>query len=348
MKFYKQIIFILVVFFKTETLLSDNSLFNVNNIQLEKKDKIKNYELANQAIKKGFNRLIEKILLKEDGDKISDLKFSSIKQLVTYYQISDSLPENKNEQYVNFNVKFDKGKIHELFYKRGILYSEILDKELYTLPILISDSEIYIFNNNFFYENWNLVPQDDLIEFILPLENIEIIQNINKKKNDLINLNIDFLFKEYQNKNLALVFIINNKRNEQKIYLKTKIQGKKISKNLSFKIQNVNLNEFNKKIISEIKKELINIVKSENLIDIRTPSFLNVKFNLDKKSNFVDLSSRMQNIDLVENVYVQEFNKDYMKLRIKYLGKIQKIINQLKDKKINLQLINDQWVIKTL
>ena len=69
MKFYKQIIFILVVFFKTETLLSDNSLFNVNNIQLEKKDKIKNYELANQAIKKGFNRLIEKILLKEDGDK---------------------------------------------------------------------------------------------------------------------------------------------------------------------------------------------------------------------------------------------------------------------------------------
>ena len=164
----------------------------------------------------------------------------------------------------------------------------------------------------------------------------------------MINLNIDFLFKEYQNKNLALVFIINNKRNEQKIYLKTKIQGKKISKNLSFKIQNVNLNEFNKKIISEIKKELINIVKSENLIDIRTPSFLNVKFNLDKKSNFVDLSSRMQNIDLVENVYVQEFNKDYMKLRIKYLGKIQKIINQLKDKKINLQLINDQWVIKTL
>ena len=79
-----------------------------------------------------------------------------------------------------------------------------------------------------------------------------------------------------------------------------------------------------KTIISEIKKELINIVKSENLIDIRTPSFLNVKFNLDKTSNFVDLNSRMQNIDLVENIYVQEFNKDYMKLRIKYLGKFKK------------------------
>ena len=124
-------------FFKTETLLSDNSLFNVNNIQLEKKDKIKNDDLANQAIQKGFNLLIEKILLKEDGDKLSDLKFSAIKQLVTYYQISDNSSENKNDKFANFNVKFDKEKIHELFLQRGFSIPEILDKELYTLPISI-------------------------------------------------------------------------------------------------------------------------------------------------------------------------------------------------------------------
>ena len=35
-------------------------------------------------------------------------------------------------------------------------------------------------------------------------------------------------------------------------------------------------------------------------------------------------------------------------LRIKYLGKLEKIINQLKKENINLQLINDQWVIKIL
>ena len=40
MKFYKQITFILIVFFKTETLLSENNLFNVNNIQLKKKIKL--------------------------------------------------------------------------------------------------------------------------------------------------------------------------------------------------------------------------------------------------------------------------------------------------------------------
>ena len=38
MKFNKLIIIILIVFFKTETIFSENDLFNVNNIQLEKKD----------------------------------------------------------------------------------------------------------------------------------------------------------------------------------------------------------------------------------------------------------------------------------------------------------------------
>ena len=40
MKFNKLIIIILIVFFNTETIFSENDLFNVNNIQLEKKDKI--------------------------------------------------------------------------------------------------------------------------------------------------------------------------------------------------------------------------------------------------------------------------------------------------------------------
>ena len=41
------------------------------------------------------------------------------------------------KKLVNFSVTFDKDKIHNLFYKKGISYSEILDKELYILPILI-------------------------------------------------------------------------------------------------------------------------------------------------------------------------------------------------------------------
>ena len=62
----------------------------------------------------------------------------------------------------------------------------------------------------------------------------------------------------------------------------------------------------------------------------------------------MELNSRIENIDLIENVFVQEFNKDYVNLKIKYLGKLDKIIKQLRSKNIILELINEQWIITTL
>ena len=347
MKFYKPIILILIVFLKTGNLLSENNLFNVNNIQIEKKVKTSNIDLANKAIKKGFDQLIDKILLKEDKNKLSDLNFSSIKKLVTYYHISNTQNKNSTENLVNFNVSFDKNKIHDLFYKRAISYSEIGDKELYILPVLIKDNKISIFNNNYFYENWNAVSNKDLITFELILENIEIIQGVYKNKDNLIKVNIDSLFKEYPGKNIAIIFIEDNNEIVKKIYFKARIQGKRISKSLELKKNNTTQNEFYEKIINDSKYEIIDLIKKENLIDIRTPSFLNVKLNLNKQNNLVKLNLVIKNIDLIENVFVQEFNKDHMKLRIKYLGKLEKIIRQLKNNNINLELISDQWVIKS-
>ena len=271
-----------------------------------------------------------------------------MKQLVTYYQMSKILDNKKKEKLVNFSVTFDKDKIHNLFYKRGIQYSEISNKELFILPVLVKENEIFIFNDNFFYKNWNNSYDNDLIEFILPLENIEIIQNVNNFKDNLIDLNLVNIFKEYPNKNLALIIIEEYKANLRRVYLKTRIQGKKISKNLILKEETLPSLKFNEKIILEVKKELTNLIKSKNLIDIRAPSFINVQLDLSKKSSLVELNERIQNIDSIENIYVQEFNKDYMSLRIKYLGKLEKIIDQLKTKNIVLQLIGDKWMIKTL
>jgi len=128
MKSHKLIIFILIVFLKTGNVLSDNNIFNVNNIEIKKEDKTTNALLANQAIKEGFKNLIEKILLEEDSKKLSELKFSKIKELVTYYQVSNKKDDNNDVEKINYNISFDKDKIHDLFYKKGISYSEIVNK----------------------------------------------------------------------------------------------------------------------------------------------------------------------------------------------------------------------------
>ena len=54
MKIYKSLLIILVIFLKTENVLSSENIFNVNNIQIDRNKELSNEQIANQAIKKGF------------------------------------------------------------------------------------------------------------------------------------------------------------------------------------------------------------------------------------------------------------------------------------------------------
>ena len=141
--------------------------------------------------------------------KISKIDKAQIKSLVSYYQVINKNSNNENEDKFIFNIFFDKEKIHNLFFNKEIFYSEIEKKELYILPILKVEDQVYIYNQNFFYEKWNEINNFKLLEFILPLENIEIIQKINSNKNNLLNINLKDIFKEYSNNNLAFVIVDN-------------------------------------------------------------------------------------------------------------------------------------------
>ena len=69
---------------------------------------------------------------------------------------------------------------------------------------------------------------------------------------------------------------------------------------------------------------------------------------MNKKSNLIEFSDRLKKIDLIDNFYVQQLNKDYVLVKIKYLGKINKIINKLKDQNMNLKMIAGQWQLNII
>ena len=346
MKLNKIIILILVIFIKTGNVLSQDSIFNVNNIEIIKKTNTSNKDIANQAIKKAYLKLIDKILLIEDKEKISKMDFTKIKELVSYYQVISNVENDKKEDIVIFNIFFDKDKLHNLFYEKDISYAEITDKEFYLLPVLKKDDQYFIFNQNFFYEKWNDFEDNDLVEFILPFENIEIIQKININKNNLFNVEINTLFLEYSKKNQALLLIDDKNGIVDKIFLRANISGKKINKNLLIKNNFKEKDKNYREIIQRTRNEIIDLVKSQNLIDIKTPSFLNIKLTPNKNNNLAELHKRLNNIGLVDDLYVQEINSEYVLLKIKYLGKLEKIINELKKEKIILKQKNDEWSIK--
>ena len=333
---------ILIILFKTGNVLSNTNIFNVNNVKISKENSTNRAKLINQAFKESFLKLINKLLLEDDYQKLTSTNLEQIKKLISYYQIINS--DNKEDtKDIKVNVFFDKNKVHNFFYQRNILYSDITNTEIVLFPLLRNKNEYFIYSQNYFFKNWNIKNQDNLIQYILPLENIENIQKINFFKKNIYELDITDFFKEYENNNLVFATIeINNDVAE--IFLNTKIENKSIKKKITLK-KNKALNEedFYNNIILEINKILKDLIKSQNLIDVRTPSFLNVEIKLEKKSNLVEFNNRLKKIDLIDNFYIQELNKDYALVKIKYLGKIENIISKLKSQNINLQLIKGQW-----
>ena len=341
----KNLIFIcsiLIILFKTETVLSDNNIFNVNNIEISKETSKNKEKLISDAFKKAFDELINRLLLEEDYKRISKTNLEQIRKLISYYQIINE-DENKENNNVKINVFFDKDKMHDFFYGKNILYSDIINTEVILFPLLKKEDQYFIYTQNYFYENWNEEKSDNLIQYILTTENIENIQRINLNKDNIYKIEVSDFFKEHETDNIVFANI-EVKKDTAEVFLNTRIEGKKINKNLSIKNkENLNKKEFYREIIFEINNIIRDLIKSQNLIDVRTPAFLNVEIKLNKKSNLVEFSNRLNKIDLIDNFYVQKLNKDYVLVKIKYLGKINKIINKLKDQNINLKMIAGQW-----
>ena len=87
MKNFKFIFFILVILSKTGNVLCVESIFTVNNIQVNKNAFKNKEELINIAFRKGFEKLNNKILLEKDFIKTKNISLKIIKNLVSHYQI---------------------------------------------------------------------------------------------------------------------------------------------------------------------------------------------------------------------------------------------------------------------
>ena len=77
--------------------------------------------------------------------------------------------------------------------------------------------------------------KDNLIEYIIPLENLESIEKIKKNKNNLENLEVSEIISSYDVSNYIFI-IIESDNNKTKVFLKSKIFDKKVVKNIHTKL----------------------------------------------------------------------------------------------------------------
>ena len=343
MKYYKFFTLILIILFKTGNYLYAESIFTVNNIQVNKNSFKNKEELINIAFKKGFEKLNYKILLEKDYIKIKSISLNIIKNLVSHYQIVKNNDENVKEFEI-VNLYFKRDKMYNFFSKNNIKYSDVTGKILKILPVLIVEDETFIYDRNFFYENWFKIEKqnkNENIEYIFPIENLETIETIKKNQNNLevINL-IDIFDKDNEKDNLLI--IINYEKKATKIFLKGIISSNKVVRNLSFEDKTEKKIEYSK-ILIFLKKEIFELVKSQNIIDIGAPAFLNINLTLNNQKDLFSFQNTLNEIDLIENFNVKEFNNKFAYINIKYYGKINKIKEKLIEKGIDINFKNNQW-----
>ena len=341
------IITIIILIFKTETLFSANIVYDVNNIKIIGKittDKDRE-RLIERGYRKAFNKFINKTLLQKDIDRLQGITINEIKDLIFSYQISENELTSKKENKVLLNVKFHQKKITNFLILKGISYSDVSDISLIIFPVLVTDKEVFLYSDNFFYKNWHqkeYTEQDSFITYNLALESIEDLEYIISNKDNLESINIEKLVESYENKDYAIIVIyFSNKK--LRAFIKTSIQKKEIIRNIKLKFDVKNRNESFALAIIDIKKEIKQIWKSQNLVDFSTPSFLDFSVDFSNINDFLKIKNILDKIQLIDNYSVLELTNNYAKLRIKYNGKIIKLKDKFRDQGVKVDINENKW-----
>ncbi|MDB0066697.1 hypothetical protein N9E96_00090 [Candidatus Pelagibacter sp.] len=294
-----------------------------------------------------FLNLLSMITTSGDKDKIKNISLKELKSMIDSFTISNERFIN-NEYYANLETTFNKKKILNFLERNSIFPSIPIKNKVLLIPVLV-DTEtenIYLFNNNIFYEKWNNKSKNyQLLDYLLPSEDLEDLNKLQEKSSSIETHNFINLITKYDINDFIISIIYKNK-DEIKIL-------SKINLNNSLKINNqkyskVNLN--NEKDFHMILENLKNFYEDEwkknNEINtsIKLPMTISIKSTDYKKIMY--LEEAFANIDLISSFYILNFNNKYTQYRIIYNGSPKTFFNDMSNKKFDLIMDNNVWTVK--
>jgi len=344
--FFISFVLFIIIFFTT--YLSANT-FKVSDIEISSPFELnfKKSRVIDTGFQISFSNLLSMITTSGDKGKIKDIPIKELKGMIDSFTISDEKFIN-NEYFAKLETTFNKKKILNFLEKENIFPTIPIRNKVLLIPILIDTemNSINLFNNNVFYEKWNYINKNyQLLDYLLPSEDLEDLNKIQKMLNSIESYDFIDLITKYDLDDYIISLIYKNK-NEVKVL-------SKINLNNSLKIKNqkygkINLN--NKNDISKILKDLKNIYEDEwkanNEINtsIKLPLTISIKSNDYKK--IINLEEALSNIDLISDFYILNFNNKYTQYRIIYNGSPKTFFNDVNSRNFNLVMDNNVWTIQ--
>jgi len=282
-----------------------------------------------------------------DRSKLKNIKLKELKSMIDSFTISNEKFVN-NEYSAQLETTFNKKKILNYLERKNVFPSMPVRNKVLLVPILV-DTEIdniYLFNNNIFYEKWNNEKKNyHLLDYLLPsedLEDLNIIQGIpdSVESYDFINLIKKYDLNDY------IISIIYKNREEVKILSKINLNNSlKVSNQKYSKISLTNEQDFNM-ILENLKNLYEDEWKKNNEINtsIKLPLTISIK-SVDYKK-IMYLEEMLTSIDLVSNFYILNFNNKLTQYRIIYNGSPKTFFNDMNNRYFDLVIENNVWTVK--
>ncbi len=338
---------LLIVFFSTT--YSNANAFRVSKIEISSPFEL-NFE-KNNVIDKGFQTsfsdLISMITTSGDRKKIKNVSIKEIKGMIDSFTISDEKFIN-NEYFANLETTFNKKKILKFLENKNIFPSIPQRNKVLLFPILIEtkNNNIYLFNNNIFYDKWNEQKNSyDLLDYLLPSEDIEDLIELQKISKDIETYDFSNLINKYDIKD-SIILIIYKESNSVRTLSKINLNNNLKIQNKNYpKLDILNNNDFSN-IVENLKQLYEDQWKKNNEINTSIKLPITISINSKKTKKIIELEQVLYSLDLVSDFSILNFNSEIIQYKITYNGTPNIFLNDMKEKNLELEMKNNMWILK--
>ena len=338
---------LLIVFFSTT--YSNADAFKVSGIKISSPFELsfEKNSVIDDGFQASFSDLISMITTSGDRKKINNVPIKQLKGMIDSFTISDEKFIN-NEYFANLETTFNRKKILKFLENENIFPSIPKKNKVLIFPIIVEtkDNSIYLFNNNIFYDKWNEQKNSyDLLDYLLPSEDIEDLIELQKTSKEIETYDFSNLINKYDIKD-SIILIIYKEDNGIRTL-------SKINLNNNLKIQNKNypkINIVNEDDFSNIVKSLKQLYedqwKKNNEINTSIKLPITISINSKKNKKIIELERVLDNMDLVSDFNILNFNSERIHYKITYNGTPNIFLNDMREKKLELEMKNNIWTIK--
>jgi len=340
--------FVLFVIIFSTTYLRANT-FKVSDIEISSPFELnfKKNKVIDDGFQISFLNLLSMITTSGDRNKIKKISTIELKSMIDSFTISDEKFIN-NEYFAKLETTFNKKKVLNFLEQKSIFPSIPIRNKVLLLPILV-DTEtdnIYLFNDNIFYEKWNDKKKTyQLLNYLLPSEDLEDLNKIQEMSNsietyDFINLITKYDLKDY------IISIIYKSKSEVKILSKINLNSSLKINNQKYSSINLNNEKDVYKIIENLKDVYEDQWKKNNEINTSIKLPLTISIDSRNYKKIMEFEETLYSIDLISDFYILKFNSENTQYKIIYNGSPKTFFNDITKRDFDLVMENNIWTIK--